>query len=197
MKLRVLLIPGWRRWLLLTLPPLVLAGVGAAVVASHVVPGAAVAPAQPQAPAPAPRVPELPPAPGLLVQVSGAVAHPGLYRLNRGDRVYAAVAAAGGVTADADPDRLPNMAGRLRDGEQVKVPYRKGAAGAPAKATKVSLNTAPAEQLAAVPGFTPDLAAAAVGYRANYGPFHSTRELVTALGMGQADYAAAKSYLTL
>lgn len=185
------LVPGWRRWLLLALPPLAAAGavVGAAVYISAPV-------SAPAAGAPA-RVPELPPPPGLLVQVSGAVAHPGLYRLNRGERVYAAVAAAGGATAEADPDRMPNLAGRLRDGENVRVPYRKGAPGAPSRTTKLSLNTATAEQLAAIPGFTPDLAASAVAYRDSYGGFRSTRELVTALGMGQAEYAAARSHLTL
>jgi competence protein ComEA len=89
------------------------------------------------------------------------------------------------------------MAGRLRDGEQVRVPRLKGVAAAPGRTTKVSLNTATAEQLAAIPGFTPDLAEAAVAHRETYGGFRSTRELVTALGMGQAEYAAARSHLTL
>jgi competence protein ComEA len=191
MRFRILLIPGWRRWLLVALPPLALVGVAA---------GAAVYMARPATappPAPAARVPELPPAPGLLVDVSGAVAHPGLYRLSRGDRIYAAVAAAGGLTADADPDRMPNLAGRLRDGEHIRVPRLKGAAAVPASTSKVSLNTATVEQLAAVPGFTPDLAAAVVNHRETYGGFRSTRELVTALGMGQAEYAAARSHLTI
>src|SRR6266849_3210412 len=53
------------------------------------------------------------PAPArLLVHVVGAVEHPGLYRMKRGDRVYDAIAAAGGLSVEADITRLPNLAGR-------------------------------------------------------------------------------------
>src|SRR5258708_31034651 len=58
----------------------------------------------------------------VLVYVSGAVASPGLYRLASGLRVADAIAAAGGLRDDADLDRMPNLAGRLTDREQVKVP---------------------------------------------------------------------------
>src|SRR5207237_7245922 len=70
----------------------------------------------------------VPPPAGLLIDVIGAVDRPGLYRMNRGDRVYDAIAAAGGLTGDADPTRLPDMAGRLTDGEQIKVPFAKSTA---------------------------------------------------------------------
>jgi competence protein ComEA len=141
-------------------------------------------------------MPVLPPTPGLLVHVSGAVAHPGLYRLSRGDRVYTAVEAAGGLTGEADPDRLPDLAGRLRDGQQVKVPFARRGASA-ARTPKIDLNRATAEQLATVPGVSPELAAAVVQYRSEYGPFSSTRQLVTLLGMGAANYALARGQLAV
>src|SRR6267143_117792 len=126
MRYRLTFIPGWKQLLAVTLP--VLLGVGA--VAANV-------------PAPA----------GLLVHVVGAVEHPGLYRMKRGDRVYDAIAAAGGLSVEADITRLPNMAGRLKDGEQVKVPYSKGSSGATV-VTRVNLNTATVEELEVVPGFS-------------------------------------------
>ena len=46
-----------------------------------------------------------------------------------------------------------------------------------------------------VPGFTADLTRAAIAYRDSYGGFASTRELVTVLGMNEADYAVAKQYV--
>ena len=145
---------------------------------------------------PAPAGLELPPPAGLLVDVVGAVARPGLYRVPRGDRVYDAIAAAGGLSADADPTRLPNLAGRLKDGEQVKVPFAKGAGGGTV-IVRTSLNTATVEELALLPGFTEAFAQEVVDYRTNFGGFQSTTELVEILGMSEADFLIARRYLTL
>jgi competence protein ComEA len=185
------LVPGWSRLVLLLAP--VLLGAALLTAALTLAPPAstptAVAPA-------AAAVPALPPPAGLLVHVSGAVARPGLYRLQRGDRVYAAIAAAGGLAPGADSSRLPDLAGRLKDGEQVKVPFLKGAGGG-VTAAKVPVNSATAEELAAVPGFTPDLARAVVDYRDRFGPLASLSELMSVLGMSKSDYAVAKKALTL
>lgn len=140
------------------------------------------------------------PAPGgLLVDVSGAVVHPGLYRLNKGERAFAAIAAAGGLAPDADTSKLPNLAGLLKDGEQIKVPFRTGAAGgggsSTARAAAVDLNLATVEELRAVPGFDPELAQAVIDYRTQYGGFASIRELMTVLGMGEAQYTIARKCL--
>jgi competence protein ComEA len=143
----------------------------------------------------------LPPPSGLLVDVSGAVAHPGMYRVAKGERASVAIAAAGGITSDADPTRLPNMAARLKDGQQLKVPTRttstrSSGSGTP-RVAPVSLNTATAEQLASVPGFTPDLVAAVIQYRTQFGGFATTRELVDVLQMSAADYQLARKYVTV
>jgi competence protein ComEA len=143
----------------------------------------------------------LPPPSGLLVDVSGAVAHPGVYRVAKGERAAAAIAAAGGLTSDADPTRLPNMAARLKDGQQLKVPTRttparSSGSGTP-RVAPVSLNTATAEQLASIPGFTSDLAAAVIQYRTEFGGFVTTRELVDVLEMSEADYQLARKYVTV
>lgn len=183
------LVPGWLRLVLLLLPVLL----GAAVLTAVLT----LAPPVPSSAAvPATALPALPPPTGLLVHVSGAVVKPGLYRLQRGDRVYAAIAAAGGLAAGADSARLPDLAGRLRDGEQVKVPFQKGAGGGVAVA-KVPVNSATAEELAAVPGFTPELARAVVDHRDRFGPLASLTELTSALGMSRSDFALAKKALTL
>jgi hypothetical protein len=57
----------------------------------------------------------------VVVQVAGAVTHPGVVTLPAGSRVVDALDAAGGALAAADLDRL-NLAARLRDGQQVLVP---------------------------------------------------------------------------
>ena len=183
-------IPGWPRLLLVLVP--VLAGAGVLAAALSLAPPPLVSAAAPAAAA----LPALPAPVGLLVHVSGAVLHPGLYRLRRGDRVYAAIAAAGGLAAGADSARLPDLAGRLRDGEQVKVPFVKGAAGGVA-GSKVGINSATAEELASVPGFTPELAQAVIDYRDRFGPIGSLTELTSVLGMSRSDYLIAKKVLSL
>lgn len=199
---RVVIAPRRRLLVGLAVPPALLA----AVLVGLLVYGHPPAPPGGGGPQPAP--PDaaggaaLPPPSGLLVDVTGAVAHPGVYRVARGERASAAIAAAGGLTADADPARLPNMAARLQDGAQVRVPAlptatRSTAAGGSTRVAAVSLNTATAEQLATVPGFTPDLVAAVIRYRTDYGGFATTRELVDVLLMSEADYQLARRYVTV
>jgi competence protein ComEA len=201
----------WRvRVLLLALPVVLAAAIVAAALLYAPRPAAAPvpAPAGRQAQAPDQQAAAQPAAGGLLVEVSGAVAHPGLYRLQKGQRVDAAIAAAGGLAPPADQARLPDMAKRLTDGMQVDVPTvgatsRSGGAGGSggssasgsSRSAKIDLNSATVDQLAALPGFTPDLASAAVAYREQYGSFTSVKELVTVLNMSQADYAVARKYL--
>ena len=138
---------------------------------------------------------DMPSQPGLLIDVSGAVEAPGLYRLPRGDRVFDAIAAAGGLSPDADMSKLPNLAGRLRDGEQVKVAFAKTTSGT--VIVRVNLNTATLEELETVPSFTPTFAQECIDYRTNYGGFQNTRELVDVLGMSEADYIVVRRYLVL
>ncbi len=131
----------------------------------------------------------------VLVYVSGAVANPGLYRLPAGLRVGDAIAAAGGLLADADPDRLPNLAGKLTDGKQIKVARLKPS-GSRSGVPKVDINSADVAQLEGVPGIDAALAQAIVDYRQSYGPFATVNELKTALGLDAATLTAIRKYLT-
>jgi competence protein ComEA len=193
MRNHLQLTPGWKRLLALALPVMVGVGalVGAHLYMSAGTPSAAAAP-----PAPVNATLDVPAPAGLLVDVIGAVAQPGLYRVKRGDRVYDAIAAAGGLTTDADLTKLPNLAGRLKDGEQIKVPYAKGAPGGTV-ISRTNLNFATIDELAVVPGFTEAFAQEVIDYRTSFGGFQTTRELVTILGMSEADYTVARRYLTL
>jgi competence protein ComEA len=186
------LVPGWQRLLLLGAPLTLALAVAAGAYAYRSSASAAAAPAQNQ---PANVSLEVPPPAGLLVYVIGAVERPGLYRLPRGGRVYDAIAAAGGFSQDADKSRLPNLAGRLKDGEQIKVPFTKTSSGT--VVTRTNLNTATLEELEGIPGFTEALAKECIDYRTNFGGFQSTRELVDILGMSESDYVIARHYLTL
>jgi competence protein ComEA len=133
-------------------------------------------------------------APGLVVDVEGAVRRPGLVHLSPGSRVADAVARAGGTTRLADRSAV-NLAAPVSDGQQVVVPRRgsegsapAGADGAPASGP-LSLSSATAEQLDALPGVGPVTAQKIVDYRTQHGAFHSVDELDAISGIGPARIA--------
>ena len=133
--------------------------------------------------------------PGLVIDVEGAVRRPGLVRLPVGSRVADAVARAGGVTRRADRSGV-NFAAPVSDGQQVLVPLRGGAgaaaspaSGGTASSGPVSLSTATAEQLDALPGVGPVTAQKIVDYRTQHGSFHSVDELDAIPGIGPARLA--------
>ena len=191
MRNPIRLIPGGLRVLVITLP--VLIGLGALTAAYEY--------AQSNRQAGGTQLPNLqnldvPPPSGLLVDINGAVNHPGLYRMKRGDRVYDVIAAAGGLTDQADPTRLPDLAGRLKDGEQVKVPLAGSTAGN-VVIPRTNLNAATIDELEVLPGFTTAFAQDVIDYRTNFGGFQNIRELVEVLGMSEAEFLIARRYLTL
>jgi competence protein ComEA len=192
MRAHLRLIPGWKQVLLLAAPIAIAVG---ALAAAYLHSSSVAAAANNNRPVLTNPALDVPPPSGLLVHVIGAVENPGLYRVPRGGRVYDAIAAAGGLSPDADLTKLPNLAGRLKDGEQVKVAFAKTTSGT--VITRTNLNTATLEELVTVPGFTEAFAQDVIDYRTNFGGFQNTRELVDILGMSEAEYVIARRYLTL
>ena len=143
-----------------------------------------------------------PPGP-LVVHVAGAVTAPGLIEITDGSRVADAVAAAGGLTGDADSARV-NLAEKLVDGARLYIPALGEAtppppmpSGSPAGAAStpaqpVDVNTATVEQLDVLPGVGPATAAAIVAYRDAHGPFTSVESLAEVRGIGPAKMEALR-----
>ena len=71
------------------------------------------------------------------------------------------------------------------------------AAGKPAPTAKVNLNTASVEQLTALPGVGPKLAARIVEYRQKSGTFRSTQELMNVKGVGEKNFAKIEAWLSV
>lgn len=139
--------------------------------------------------------PPPPPTPApIVVDVSGAVAHPGLYTLPAGARVADAVEAAGGLTEKADRAAV-NLAQPLADGSHVHVPAVGEArrTPTPSVAFPVDINRASPDELTAVPGIGPTLAERIVANR----PYSSVDDLLRVPGIGPATLEKLRPYVTV
>ena len=121
------------------------------------------------------------PEPLIVVDVTGAIARPGVYRLPAGSRTVDALLAAGGMTGEADLDAL-NKAAPIHDGQRIYVPHPgetvpAGSAGSDAQ-LKIDVNHATASELEALPGIGPTTAARIVRSRGSH-PFGRIEELQT------------------
>lgn len=158
------------------------------------------------------------------VQVSGAVLEPGIYDVPASCRVEEAIAAAGGMTENADSERV-NLVRKVRDGMQIRVPVQKAAqtnrtqrknaqakSGLGASTTKkssstragteknnsavqiVRINSASASELQQLPGIGPALAKRIVETRSG-GRFNSADDLLRVPGIGKAKLAKLRDYV--
>jgi len=122
----------------------------------------------------------------VIVYVNGAVRNPGLYTLLSTLRVSDAIVAAGGLTDEADPNCLPNLAAHLKDAKQIQVPLTGHCAKG--KKVKLDINLATRAQLLLVPGMDGALADAIIKYRQDFGGFLALTELKSAMGLDASTY---------
>jgi len=136
----------------------------------------------------------------VVVDVTGAVARPGVYRLPAGARVIDAIERAGGSADGALLEGI-NRAARLADGQQVVVPEQ-GPAGAPVGAIgtafeegPISLGTATVEQLDTIDGIGPVTAQSIVEFRERHGGLASVDQLDQVSGIGPATMESLRARL--
>jgi competence protein ComEA len=139
----------------------------------------------------------------VVVDVTGAVQKPGVYRMPAGSRVNDAVKRAGGETGRAALDSI-NLAARLADGQQVVVPEAAPTGGGgPAPPTgaaetddaPISLSTATATELDMIDGIGPVTAEDIIEFREEHGGLSSVDQLDQISGIGPATMEALRERL--
>jgi len=142
-------------------------------------------------------------APGVVIDVGGAVRQPGVYRLALGSRVVDALEVAGGPAEDIDLDQI-NLASTINDGQRVWF-TRKGelppagvigsspTSGAATPEGPLDLNRATLEQLDSLSGVGPATAKAIIDRRNELGRFRSVDDLLTVKGIGPAKLESIRS----
>lgn len=140
----------------------------------------------------------------IYIYICGAVNTPGVYQLPGNSRVCDAVAAAGGMTEEADLTHV-NQAKLLTDGEQITVLSKDEAAGtqpgtavsADGETALININTADEKVLQELSGIGETKAAAIVEYRESNGAFRTIEEITKVSGIGQGLYDRIRDKITV
>ncbi len=143
----------------------------------------------------------------ICIYICGAVNNPGVYELSGGARVFEAVEAAGGLTADAAEGAV-NQAALLNDGDMITIPTAEemesaatqggitpagsAAAVSDSSSGKININTAGSEELQKIPGVGPSKAQSIIDYREEHGAFTSPEDLMKITGIKEKTYEKMK-----
>ncbi|MEC2198119.1 competence protein ComEA [Bacillus subtilis] len=143
----------------------------------------------------------------IVIDIKGAVQHPGVYEMRTGDRVSQAIEKAGGTSEQADEAQV-NLAEILQDGTVVYIPKKgeetavqKGGGGSVqsdgGKGALVNINTATLEELQGISGVGPSKAEAIIAYREENGRFQTIEDITKVSGIGEKSFEKIKSSITV
>lgn len=144
----------------------------------------------------------------LVVEISGAIEKPGVYKLQNGSRIEDLLIASGGLSGDADRDwvgKTINRASKLTDGQKVYIKANEHSDISSAKIsegsngsadvrgsgieTLVNINTASTKELEDLPGIGPVYAQSIIEHR----PYSSVEELLSKDALKKSVYEKIKS----
>lgn len=138
----------------------------------------------------------------VMVSVTGAVTHPGVYVLQDGDRVAQALEAAGGILVEADPNQVAalNLAEKISDGQQIQIHFPRPVTTnenptttSSSTATGISINTASQKELETLPGIGAVRATSIIENR----PYSSIEDLVSKEVITQNVFNDLKTLITI
>ncbi|MBQ0138657.1 MAG: helix-hairpin-helix domain-containing protein [Kurthia sp.] len=155
------------------------------------------------------------PSTSVVVDVKGAVKHPGVYEFEQEARVEQAIEQAGGFTPAANK-KIINLAAKLKDEMVIDVLTKKetpkegsqqaGTMPTSAVSTStsamneqplVNLNTADETELQTLSGIGPAKSQAIIAYRTENGPFQAIEDLKKISGFGEKTFERLKPTITV
>lgn len=137
----------------------------------------------------------------IYIDLGGAVARPGVYKVTPDTRLYMVIEMAGGLTEDADTNSV-NQASFVEDGEKIIIPS-KGDPSAPAAdvqqsvpapagaAGLVNINIASKDELMTLNGIGEVMAERIIEYRTN-NRFRNKEDIMSVKGIGSGIYEKIK-----
>jgi competence protein ComEA len=139
----------------------------------------------------------------MQVYITGAVARPGVYEVEPGERVIDLLYEAGGPAADADLEAVA-LAQRLNDEDTVVVPRIGEASGGVTSGVLgaqtgplVNINTADPQQLDSLPGIGEVYAQRIIDSRTQQGPFASVDDLAARRIIPDATFERIRELITV
>lgn len=146
----------------------------------------------------------------ITVHITGQIASPGLVTLKEGARISDAIEAAGGITIEADINKV-NLAYQLSDGQKIYIPsiydteeisYIQDSAGNNVivdsqTSSLVNINTATQTELETLTGVGPSLANNIITYRKENGKFSCIEDLKNVSGIGDAKFNNIKNFICI
>ena len=152
----------------------------------------------------------------IYVDVCGAVAHPGVFQMDEGSRVFQAIEAAGGFLPEA-AQTCVNQAGILTDGQQLYILTQEemeqqdlktgdtviaqNPSGTALNKTeqngKVNINTADESQLTTLTGIGATRAKAIIAYRDENGPFAAIEDIMNVQGIKEGTFVKIKDEIVV
>jgi len=136
----------------------------------------------------------------LVVDVEGAVLHPGVYYIEAGSIVDDAIKKAGGLSSEADKSYVEekiNRAQLVTNHAKIYIPRYEKRVSISTNPNLININTASLAELDRLPGVGPITAQEIIDYRKTYGGFKNISELLNVPQISQSDYEKIKDKVTI
>ncbi len=134
----------------------------------------------------------------VTIGITGEVSQPGEYVLSANPTMEDLIAAAGGLTTNAD-DRCFYLEAELEANNSYYIPpkYDNSNVCSEDPITKVNVNEADSDELVTLTGFGTTISANLIDYRTDNGLFYTIEAIMNVTGIGNSKFNLCKDYIYL